>query len=71
MAKQQTKQKVKLRPTLTAQNNLTLYLDWSKENKRKSDPHYQVYSSGWGTQKESRELYTYTQFLMLPQIVIL
>ena len=46
MAKQQTKQKVKLRPTLTAQNNLTLYLDWSKENKRKSDPHYQVYSSG-------------------------
>ena len=34
MAKQQTKQKVKLRQTLTAQNKLTFYLDWSKENRR-------------------------------------
>ena len=46
MAKQQTKQKVKLRQTLTAQNKLTFYLDWSKENRRESDSHYQVYSSG-------------------------
>ena len=35
MEKQQTKQKVKLRQTTTAQNKLTLYLDWSKENRRK------------------------------------
>ncbi len=37
MAKQQTKQKVKLRQTPTAQNKLALYLDWSKENKRKRE----------------------------------
>ncbi len=35
MEKQKAKQKVKLRQTTTAQNKLTLYLDWSKKNKRK------------------------------------
>ncbi len=37
MAKQTTKQRVKLRETPTAENRLTLYLDWSKDNKRKRE----------------------------------
>lgn len=37
MAKQTTKQRVKLRETPTAENRLALYLDWSKDNKRKRE----------------------------------
>lgn len=37
MAKQMVKQRVKLRETLTAENRLSLYLDWSKDNKRKRE----------------------------------
>ncbi len=37
MAKQVIKQRVKLREDNTADNRLTLYLDWSKENKRQRE----------------------------------
>jgi integrase/recombinase XerD len=37
MAKQVTKQRVKLREDKTADNRLTLYLDWSKDNKRQRE----------------------------------